>query len=1411
MKKHILLFLGIMILVSVVRGQNPVVSKYIFNSITVAESLPHNFIDDIYRDSHGFMWISTGGGGLVRYDGYEFLALNVSSTPISLKSNYIRKVCEDNFNRLWVISNMGIDVINLVTMQKASVLTENMPVKQMENTGAQSVMRDRNGSIWIMSVEKILKIDFDKKGNILTISSSQNSNGESSHTFTAINEIDNTIYAASKGIIYMVSVPKNGHFTFRQLGEELNFGENTYISSFLKKDNTLWIGTDNGLYRFFYSSKSIVHYTHSDNDPYSISQDMVTNLAFTDDGTLVAGTLRGLNFYDPEKNNFTRVTAKPGSKSALSNDFINCLLTYNGVLWIGTESGGINKMMLPKLITRNFTYNAGNPGSISSNPVNAIFEDTNGDLWLGTVEGGLNRKPKGSNTFIHYTTSNTNLSHNSVSSLEMDGNKNLWIGTWGGGINVVNTNHLEAPLFTQMNIPSEYIAVLKYDSINNGMWVGTNRNILYYDIELQKLINPVTEPSFQRIWGTLGCIIDDNNNLYLGTSEGLAIVPLKSYNRKNGTFRVSNFTGNGDKIGPLFMRNITCMFLGSDKSIWLGSNGYGICNMKRTKKGYELQFFDKEHGLAHNTVFGMQEDENGSIWISTGHGLSCFDPATSHFANYTTNDGLISNQFYWNAFFKSPVSNNIYFGSNEGLTELTGIQQNNTPNTAKIVFTKLQILNKPVWYGNNRYLKRDIAYADKVNLHEKDKSFSIEFAALGLDNPSTVSYAYRLLGFDEKWINTGADRRFITYTNLRPGKYTFEVRAMSRSNDWMDETAQLKIIVRPYFYKTIWFLTILFALILWGIYRIYKWRIQSLKTQQELLQQKVERRTNELQIQKKTLEVQADELKRQNEILASQNKKIDLQRKQLIEMSAKVQEATIDRISFFTNITHEFRTPITLITGPIERALKLSTNPKVIEQLRFVSQNSKHLLSLINQLMDFRKVESDKMSIFLKNGNIVNYLEELLVPFDSYTAERGITIRRIFRMENPEIMFDDEAVRKLITNLLSNAIKFTPDNGFITLYMSELSGPGGVKKLYICIRDNGYGIDASDIERIFDRFYQSKKHEKLSVSGQSGTGIGLYVCARIVELLGGTIRAKNNRSGGASFRILIPFEREAVQAQIFKSTDKEQTDSEPEETNSETSFQTIKPVILVVEDNPDMRKFIGSILSDHYKVLEAENGREALLLLKSKTIDFVVSDLMMPVMDGLELSGHVKSDFSISHIPFLMLTAKSNVETQISSFKQGVDEFLSKPFDSDLLLARISNILEARRNYQRKFSMKMDVNELNIKRESNDEKFIRQALELVKSNYKNPDYEVTDFIEGMGISKSLLNKKMNILTGQPAVQFIRNYRLTVAHELILKQKDNLNISEIAFEVGFNDPKYFTRCFTRYFGVAPSVFHKSETT
>lgn len=1379
-------------------GQSDIASKYIFSSVSIDEGLAGNFTDDIFKDSHGFIWIATQGGGISRYDGYEFINLNVNSTPIKLKSNFIKKLEEDDFNRLWVASNNGIDIIDLRKMQKAEVEYRSESFDTILNVPIINMFKDSAGALWVISTDRIYKITFTPKGDIDAIHTTDENDKQGN--YSCINEIDNEIWVAKDNSIYKISENVNGYISLQLISPHFRYWPNAYISRILKKDNTIWVGTDGGLLEHPGINAPYRHYLHNPNNDHSLSQNMVTDLSIVD-GTLVVGTLRGLNFFNQNENNFERISHST-SPDCLNSDFINCLLAEEDNLWIGTESGGINKMASHKLAVKNYIHSISDKNSLSPNPVNAIRETRNKNLWVGTVEGGLNMKKRGENDFIHFTSKNGGLSHNSISALEEDNDNNLWIGTWGGGINILNENKLQQGVYKYIKTGSNFIGILKYDYINNGMWIGTNKEILWYDITNRTAEHVLPDNITNNIRGTLGSLIDDKDRLWIGTTNGLIQIELQTYDKTTQKFRMCYLTFDEQKVNKLFLRNITSIYQAHDKTIWLGSNGYGICKITENNGNYISHSYNTRHGLVNDGVYGILEDEQGLIWISTGRGLSSFNPKSERFINYTKEDGIANNQFYWNASYKSPSSKNLFFGSMAGLTELKNSSQYISSKQRSVTFTKLQVLNNTVWTNNGKYITDDISYAKKLDLHESDKSFSIEFSALDYDNPSTVAYSYRLIGFDDKWIDVPSNRRFASYTNLRPGKYRLQVRCMTKASAWSDKITELEIEIHPFFYKTQWFifLCILFVLIIAVLF--YQWRVNSFKKQREILRQKVEERTHKLEEQKHLLEEQAAELKQQNTVLSDQNEKILYQRKQLVEMSNKVKEAMDDKMSFFTNITHEFRTPITLIIGPIERALKLSTNPKVIEQLHYVARNSKHLLSLVNQLMDFRKVESESMNINMSAGNFINFLDEMLIPFDTFAYERNIGIKKIYRLGNPHIMFDEEAMRKLITNLLSNSIKFTPDNGTVTLYVASIPSTKG-DKLYICVQDNGIGIKNEDMNLIFNRFYQSKVHTKYPVYGQSGTGIGLYLCKNIAGMLGGTITPKNNHARGASFRILLPLTYDQSEERI----DDEETDIpiEKDTYNPDPIKEPLKQklTILVVEDNVDMRKYIRSILSDYYNVKEAENGKEALDILHSENIDLIVSDLMMPVMDGLELSKNVKSDLSISHIPFVVLTAKTSLDTRIKSYKTGVDEFLTKPFDEELLLTRIRNILDTRELYQRKFGLYMNIEELSIVEDSNDDKFMKKAMKVIKENYTNTAYDITDFTTDMGVSKSLLNKKMQTLAGLSPGHFIRDFRLSVARELILKNNGNKNISEIAYEVGFNDPKYFTRCFTKHFGVPPS--------
>lgn len=1393
-------------------------TRYNFSCITMNDGLLHNFIDDIYKDKQGFLWISTAGGGLSRYDGYEFTHYNINTWPISLKSNFIRKVCEDNFNRLWIISEKGTDILNLSSLKINQLTYKDKTFDQILNKSVNTILKDSRGNIWLSVKDALYKIEFTPDGDIAHIYSMILKLPSSNSQVVAIKEINGEIWVGYNSTIFKVLTNKSGKLVLSTISDKLKLVKGSYINVIFEKENEVWIGSDRGLFRYNKTNESIKHYVHNESVQGSISQNQITDLAETNDKQLIVATLKGLNFYDPINDNFMHINRDEKDECySINCDFVNCLFVDKNLIWVGTEAGGLNKIASKKLSIHNYMHNENDPQSISRNPVNAIYEDKTGNLWVGTVEGGLNLKRKDSDKFIHITSGNSSLSHNSVSAITADEYNHLWVGTWGGGINILDMSNISHPTFehitsgTHPEFNIDFIGVLCYDPINKGIWIGSNRGIYFYDIKIKKLISPFPFSVTKNILGTIGSLIDKKNNLWIGTTSGALIIDLKSFARNHSHFSYKYLKYNSNKSDSHCIDKINCLYESSKGIIWLGSNGYGLYKLiSRDNENYQFQSFTTTQGLANNCVLGILEDQRGRLWLSTCNGISCYNPSTNKFINYTKEDGLISNQFYWNAYYKSHINQNLYFGNIGGLIAIDGNKIQPKPLNEKVIFTKLSVLNEIIYPDKGKYIDVDISQAKCLKLHEKDKSFSIEFSAMDYEISNTATYSYRLLGFDDNWIKVPSSRRIASYTNLRPGTYTLQVKCDAGSDLQSSNITELKIVVSPFFYKTTWFICLILITLSFTIYRLYKWRIDSLKNQKELLRIKVEERTHELEEQKHILEEQTKELSRQNEILKQQNEKITRQKGQLIKMSKKVQELTIDKLTFFTNITHEFRTPITLIMGPIERALKLSYNPQVIEQLHFVERNSRHLLSLVNQLMDFRKVESGKIEIVKVPGNFKKFIDDILEPFEAFAHERNIRIEKVFRLSSPVIMFDEDAMDKVISNLLSNAIKYTPDNGVVSIYISSLRDPETLKeKLYISVKDNGAGINEEDIPKIFNRFYQAKGSVKYPVYGQSSTGIGLYLCKQIVHLQGGTIQAKNNRTGGAAFRVVLPLLREEHPKKETNIASQLHEANEIKDNKLLISGGRLS--MLIVEDNKDMRSYIRSILIDKFNVTEAENGEQALAILNQQSIDFIISDLMMPVMDGLELSRKVKENFSISHIPFLMLTAKTSIETRIESYKIGVDEYLLKPFDEDLLLARINNILENRKRYQKQFSFKMDVDILNVEEESCDKKFLDKAMSVIKENYKNSYFEVSDFIEAMGVSKSILNRKMQNLAGQSAGQFIRNYRLNIARELILKNRTtrNMNISEIAYEVGFNDPKYFTRCFTKHFAVTPSSLMESD--
>lgn len=1381
-----------------------ILDQYNFSAITINDGLPHNFIDDIYKDSQGFLWLSTHNG-LARYDGYSFVNYNITSTTVRLRSNFVNQVCEDGFNRLWVASEAGLDLLNLKTNKLEPIDFSFFKSEDLSKEPVYFIVCDKDKSIWLATQTNLYHLFFTPEGRIERCVALTSKYERHSASTTALSLVNGEIWIGYGPNVFKVTSSKDGPMKLVKLMPSFSFDQQTMIHCFCLYRGDIWVGTDRGLFRYDIRNKKCKLYSSQDGNINSLTQNYITDLAITQNQELVVATLKGLNFYNPATDDFVRLEKSVYTSEYLNrSSFINCLLVDGPILWIGTEISGMDKMESRNLKLRLYTNNRYDPNSLAENPVNSIFEDSYGNLWVGNVEQGLGLRKKDTDEFIHYRHQSGNansLSHNSVCDIAEDNRNQLWIATSGGGVNRTGLNNLPNLSFTNFNtnntpLRSNFVGSLCFDKLNNGMWIGTAEGLSFYDQDKDQFTNVVLPTDRLPKNSLVTMLIDRKQRLWVGTHHGLIIIDLYSFakNRKNVHFYYMEY--KLDNPQSKLIEKICCIFEASDGTIWLGSNGYGVYRLEDSKEyPYKFSNYTTKNGLCDNTIFGILEDDQHRLWFSTNDGLSCYTPQTGNFANYYQKDGLLSGQFYWNAYCRAS-DGTLYFGGIDGMIGLNGVGVNHSKkHVQKVIFTRLTVLDNDITQGGNNYLEKSISWANEVHLHERDKSFSLEFSALDYENAGKLKYYYRLKGFDNKWIECDPKRHYASYTNLKSGDYLFQVKVQNPLNMSDSQITELAITVSPFFYKTWWFFILIIFIAAIIVFYWYQWRISAFKEQRKILTEKVKERTLELE--------------EKMNVLSNQNDLLIQQKKQLIELSKRIQEITADKISFFTNITHEFRTPISLILGPIDRALKISSSPEVREQLNLAQRNSKSLLSLVNQLLDFRKVESGRIMITKKQNNLPAFIFNTIIPFEAFAKDRQIEVRCMVRTKDTFYLYDEEWMRKVLVNLLSNAIKFTPNGGKVNLYVYSYLNEKGQSRMYISITDSGVGVLQEDMDKIFDRFYQSRKNVKFQMYGQSGTGIGLYLCKRIINEHGGRIYARNNKKAGLGIRILMPMDVSPDQTELQKvpeNINEEQDEMENEYPVGESVATIKEKTILIVDDNLDMRVYVRSILQSQYKVLEAEDGEHALEILHRENIDFIVSDLMMPVMDGLELSRRVKEDLSISHIPILILTAKVSDEARLDSFRIGVDEYLQKPFSEELLLVRIQNIFNVRRQSQQQFDQQMTPSSLNIDKDSRDSKFLNNVMEVIECNYGNPDFDVESFATAMNMSKTLLNQKLQSLVGQSIAKFVSNYRLKKAQALIQVNKNskNMNVSEIAYEVGFNDPKYFSRCYLKKYGVLPST-------
>lgn len=1348
-------------------------SNYNFCHITEEAGLPNNSVTAVMKDSFGYIWVATQDG-LARYDGYRFLSYGVKEPLYRLKGNYVYTLCEDCQKRLWVGSEAGLDLIDLRTglSVPAADLGATSELSTLFNSFVRSVIQTTDGNIWVVTDKMLWCLELDRSGVVTDCYRMQ---AEADESVSAIAEIEGGVCAGVGNCIYRI-VKEGDKLRKQQLSDAIvPFSDDWRISCLQSDGDFLWIGSNRGLFRYYRQTKTMKRYRYSSHREGMLSQAYITDMKLTSDGSLVVSTFNGLNVYDRESDTFSFIRRVENSEErGLNSNIIVCLFTDGQDIWAGTQDGGVNLLYLSRRLEVSRLGDIPWKLSPGRTPqISAVTEDKNGYLWIGTIEGGLYQMNPETEVVRHYAfvpQNRLSILSNNINGILIDSDNHLWAYTWGAGISELDLNKSQSVFHQHSNgevpgLEDDFIMSAVEDPVNKGIWFATTHGLLFYDKaqgRFSRITLDVDVNEFESV-GTL--CVDRKNRLWFGTSEGLFIIDLFSFARSRRHLNYIYLRYKLDDKKSTQVERINTVFQDSRGVIWLGGKGTGLYRLVSDDMNrFQFKHYGPAEGFDEKTVYGVTEDELGNIWIATENGLSRLLVNSSTFIAYGKSDGLLDKGYDANALYFSQRYNRLYCGKDYGLYQIQLRKPSGLMDSHGVKVSSVRV-NEENWI-----------YAEEKSLAGLEEGDQLELALTSQDygNRSSVRIRYKSVE-EDKWIELPSDNPVIIFPSLTSGIYKLEIQSTDGEGKWSERVLRLDIQVRPYFYKSWWFLLLLLMSVVCLSILFYRYKVRRLRHRQVLLEQLVAQRTHELEVQNHSLEV----------------------------MAHHVEDMAEEKIRFFTHLTHEFRTPVTLIHGPIQQALALTSDKEVQEQLHIAERNVQDLLSLVNELMDFRKLDTEKVKLNIRPFDLISMIDDLLLPFISFVKHRHITLQACYHLKGLSVNADPTYLHRVLTNLLANAVKFTPDGGNIRLYAARLVDNKGKVQLYLSVSDTGCGIPEKDLPQIFDSFFQAQNKVTYPVFGQTGTGIGLNVCKRIVALHGGVISAKNNRAGGTSFRVLLPMKEMPTEELSAVNGMSEEDNSVVTEDNS-----LQKATLLVVDDNHDMRRYIRSLLKNEYKLLEAENGVEAMKIIEKHQVDLIVSDLLMPEMDGLELSKRVKENLATSHIPFLILTAVHSEENEKKCYSIGVDEYLCKPFDADIFKYRIRNILTLRRGYQERLSQPAvlsDISELGLIEESRDKIFMDRAMELMKLHYAEAEYGLDAFVRDMGYSKTLVNQKMQSLAGMPIGQFMKNFRLDMGRQLLEQGKGDANVSEVAYAVGFNDPKYFTKCFKQRFGCLPSSF------
>ena len=1351
----------------------------LFNHFNIQNGLIMNNVEYIHIDMDGFVWLGTYAG-LQRFDGYEFRNYTYDpNNPSSISDNFISTIFEDDSANLWIgTSANGLNVFN----------------KNLEAFRNFRHEPDNANSLASNSIPRASKVI------------TQDSDG---YVWVNTNAGLNRIHC--------------GEFTF-----ESYYGDFSGQLVFDKSESALWIGGDQ-LKKFELKSRKLSYY---DSGP-------VTSIILDSENNIWLGNRSGALIYNKkidmliplqeylEREGYMdwNSVIRPGE--AVGNFYED----YRGNIWFSIKDQLVHLDKKQKKIEV-LAHEPDNVNSPTGSSISGIYGNKSGMIWISYLNQGVSKvniNLKKFNVYRKMPGDPNSLSGNTIRSVCLDNKQHLWVGTYDNGLNRINlqtneTRHYRHNSQDPNSIVSDYITAIHVDRTGR-LWIGSfNRGICYADNKYTTLktdfnrvdmlsdmeIHEFTEDPAGRIWISSqdGFFIYDGDEFsqYGGLENQLPEV--RDLNIQSVVFEPPNLfwlaTWNSgicrlwintgplnvsvpgkdvleiydrllDQNSNLIDNKFITIHQGQDGTIWLGSFLNGLIRVTETDMGLEFIKYDKSAGAPDNSVYGLTSDRQGNIWLSTNNGLGRFDPETEQFRNYYMSDGLQSNSFMWDASFRGS-DGQLFFGGVNGLNAFFPEDIIESIVLPKVFISKLIINNQEVEIGDAFHgkviLEKGISYTEEIILSHRDPVFSLEFTAMDNVNPAEVQYQYKLEGFDNDWILTGAEERSVRYTNLNAGSYIFQVKASNSDGAWNEVPATLGITILPPWWKSWWAITTyvgIFILLLIAFRKFILVRAQLIH------------------------EAKMEHLERE-----------------------KTEEMYQMKLRFFTNISHEFRTPLTLILGPLQKIIKdLGDDRRFSRQITTIRRNSDRLFRLIDQVIEFRRIETNRIRLNAAEGDIIKFLRELTDSFEDIACERSISLDFNSDLEACEIWYDENKVDKIVYNLLSNAFKFTPDKGSILVNFSLARQPDLVEKyVEISIEDNGIGISEEDLQHIFDRYFRVENPDSFV---QTGSGIGLSLTRELTELHSGKIEVSSRLGKGTSFRVLLPLGKDHLSADEIVEKDETRKGQrvslkqfalkdEQEYIDKYDPVQpqldhSDRPILLIVDDDRELREFFKSNFSPTYIVIEAENGKEGFGMALKNNPDIIISDIMMPVMDGIELCRKLKTDIKTSHIPIILLSAKAGIESRIEGLDTGADAYIAKPFTIKLIEVQISNIIENRKN------LRLVLQPSKIAITPIDANFLQKAIGIVEEHMSDTDFSVDIFIKEIGMSRSRMHRKIRALTSQSTSEFIRTIRLKRAVSLL--EKSQLSIEEISYAVGFSSTAYFTKCFRIQFGVPPSEYAKSH--